>query len=82
MIDTTHAHQCPHPNCNNSPSPDPIECDELPGDCAFEGVEVLICYDCAVSTSWERLEDMWEYGELVADMAMVRKAKEHYGWGY
>ena len=77
-----HGHRCPHPECNNSPGPDPIDCDEAPGDCAFEGIETLICYDCAVSTSWARLEDMSEYGELVADMAMVRKAKEFYGWGY
>ena len=55
MTATTHAHQCPFPTCHNSYRPGPIDCDELPGDCAFEGVETLICYDCAVSTSWAEL---------------------------
>ena len=82
MIDTTHAHQCPFPTCHNSYRPGPIDCDELPGDCAFEGVETLICYDCAVSTSWAKLAELHELGYLVTDLAMIRKAKEHYGWGY
>ena len=82
MINTTHAHLCPFPTCHNSYRPGPIDCDELPGDCAFEGVETLICYDCAVSTSWAKLAELHELGYLVADLAMIRKAKEHYGWGY